>query len=111
MSHDPPFDPGLQPERTFIAWRRTALALCVALVGGARLSLPVVGAVAVWVGVIGVAVAVLVYLTVAFRYRQVHEALSAGESESPAGGAPLAALAGVASLLAIGALVYVLALV
>ncbi|QGN50353.1 DUF202 domain-containing protein [Micromonospora sp. WMMD558] len=46
-------DPGLQPERTRLAWRRTALAMTVVMVLTVRLALPL-GAAGVTLG--GVAV-------------------------------------------------------
>ena len=39
-----PADPGLQPERTALAWRRTSLALIGLSLGSARVTWPVIGA-------------------------------------------------------------------
>jgi uncharacterized membrane protein YidH (DUF202 family) len=110
MTLDKPFDKGLQPERTLLAWRRTALALGVGSAVGARLALPVLGAAAVVVGVLGSAVALGAYVLAAGRYRRHHEALAAGEEELPGGGLALAGFAAVAGVLALGGLGYVLLL-
>jgi uncharacterized membrane protein YidH (DUF202 family) len=104
-----PFDPGLQPERTLLAWRRTALALAVGSVAGARLALPVLGALAVGVGIVGAIAALSAYLAASVRYRRSHHALVAGEP-LPGGAVPLAALTGAAALIGIAALGFVLAL-
>ncbi|WP_210480150.1 DUF202 domain-containing protein [Naasia sp. SYSU D00948] len=109
MSADRPFDAGLQPERTLLAWRRTALALGVGSVVGARLALPVLGAAAVGIGVAGAASALVAYVLAARRYRRQHRALTA-EEELPGGGLALAALAAAAAVLAAGGLAYVLML-
>jgi len=109
VSADRPFDRGLQPERTLLAWRRTALSLAVGSVVGARLALPVIGAPAVMVGLLGAAVALAAYTAASLRYRRSHHALVAGES-LPGGGVPLAALAAVAALIGMAALGYVLTL-
>jgi uncharacterized membrane protein YidH (DUF202 family) len=107
---DRPFDPGLQGERTLLAWRRTALALGVASAVEARLALPVLGAGAVVVGVLGVLGAAAAYVAAGRRYRRAHRTLTA-EAVLPTGGAPFAVLAATAGVLALGGLVYVLGLV
>jgi uncharacterized membrane protein YidH (DUF202 family) len=109
VSAERPFDPGLQPERTLLAWQRTALALAVGSVAGARLALPVLGAVAVGVGVLGAAAALSAYLAAGVRYRRSHHALVTGES-LPGGAVPLLALTAAAVLIAVAALAYVLSL-
>ena len=50
-----PFDPGLQPERTALAWRRAALSLAVGSLACGRLLQPAVGGVAWLLAVVGVA--------------------------------------------------------
>jgi uncharacterized membrane protein YidH (DUF202 family) len=109
VSADPPFDRGLQPERTLLAWRRTALALAVGSVAGARLALPVLGGPAIAVGLLGAAAAFAAYTSASIRYRRSHRALVAGRS-LPVGALPLAVLAAGAMLIALAALAYVLAL-
>ena len=58
MTASPPggravFDPGLQPERTALAWRRTSLSLLVCSVAGTRLLGPALGWWALLVGAAG----------------------------------------------------------
>lgn len=55
------YDVGLQPERTALAWRRTALSLLIASVGAARVLGAQLGPVAVVLGVVGVVWAVVVH--------------------------------------------------
>src|SRR5688500_13453528 len=69
------FDPGLQPERTALAWRRTGLAVALGAVACARLLVPALGAVAVVLVVLGVALAALFLLGSAKRSRRVQAAL------------------------------------
>jgi uncharacterized membrane protein YidH (DUF202 family) len=106
---DRPFDPGLQPERTALAWRRTALALVV----GSLLGLRVLPALLGWPGLVvaaaGVATALVVLASAHRRYRLVHRILTAGPADPhrpvalPGGALPalvaaLTACAGLAAL-------------
>ena len=69
------FDPGLQPERTLLAWRRTCLAFGVATLVGMRFTMPQLGLVAVLLGILGAGLAVLAYALAATGYRRAHAAL------------------------------------
>lgn len=71
------FDPGLQPERTELAWRRTALSLSVGSLVALRL-LPVVLGNAAWAlaGVAGLLAAGVLWLGSRRRYRAVVAALA-----------------------------------
>jgi uncharacterized membrane protein YidH (DUF202 family) len=69
------FDPGLQPERTALAWRRTGLAVAVGAVAGARLLAPALGAAAVAVAVFGLALAALFLFGATRRARRAQDAL------------------------------------
>jgi putative membrane protein len=84
-----PFDPGLQPERTALAWQRTGLSIALALLVGARL---VAHLGAAWApalaaaGIIGIAV----LLTIGHRrYARVHRALTAEPPQKLPGAAAL----------------------
>ncbi|WP_369814275.1 DUF202 domain-containing protein [Frigoribacterium sp. Leaf164] len=103
-----PFDPGLQPERTALAWRRTALALTVGSLVGLRV-LPLLlgdGAATYAVAGLGVAASVAVLVGAHRRYRRVHRLLTSGaDDRAPIGGgllpaavALLTVAAGVAAL-------------
>ena len=100
---DRPFDPGLQTERTALAWRRTSLTLIVASLAGVRL-LP-----AVWdwfglvVGGAGVAVSLVLLGLSHRRYRlqhgRLHRRLALPDGTLPAlmaGSAVAVALVGLA---------------
>lgn len=89
------FDPGLQPERTRLAWRRTLLSLAVGALVGTRV-LPTVAGVWTLMVCAGVLV-VTACLTVAVgrRARRVDEALAHG-APLP-GAAVLAVLAAIPS--------------
>jgi hypothetical protein len=69
------FDPGLQPERTALAWRRTGLAVAVGAIAGTRVLAPALGAGAVAVGLLGLALAALLLLGSTRRVRRTQVAL------------------------------------
>lgn len=75
-AHDVPFDPGLQPERTALAWRRTGLALFVGALLVLRFFTPVLGAVAVGASLLGAALAVVILFRSEVRYRRTHADLT-----------------------------------
>lgn len=90
--------PGLQPERTLLAWRRTALSLGLAGVVAARLTLDSYGPAAVTLGVAGLLLAAAAYLAAARRYRR-----AGAPTGAPAAAGTAAALLA-ATTLAIGLL-------
>jgi putative membrane protein len=67
-----PFDAGLQPERTALAWRRTALSLAVAGLIGARLLPHYWGAAGLLIAAVGIAASVALVLLAHRRYRMHH---------------------------------------
>ena len=69
------FDPGLQPERTALAWRRTGLAVAVGAVAGARLLAEALGVAAVVVLVLGLGLAALFLFGATRRARRAQIAL------------------------------------
>lgn len=102
------FDPGLQPERTALAWRRTALAVTVGAAVGARLLAPALGPAALVAGVLGVAAGVLLLVASGRRGRRTAASLREhGDLSAGPGGADLAltaagcALAGAVALAAL----------
>ena len=103
---DSPFDPGLQPERTLLAWRRTCLALAVVSAVLVRFAGETLGASAALLGVAGVATAAAAYIRAARRYRRTHEGLIR-DSELPIDGLALALLTLTLLLICAGALAYV----
>ena len=64
-----PRDPGLQPERTTLAWQRSALALAGATIVVGRLTFGTVGAIALIVVALGVAHAAVIFATAQRHYR------------------------------------------
>ncbi|GAB3602964.1 DUF202 domain-containing protein [Microbacterium aureliae] len=105
------FDPGLQPERTELAWRRTALAVAVGSLVALRL-LPAVLQDAWWIapGIAGLLAAGGLWIASDRRYARVHEATSAAGAHAPLpdGRLPLA-LAALATAAATTGLVVILA--
>lgn len=78
-SSDQPFDAGLQPERTALAWRRTSLSVTV----GALISLRVLphywGPWGLIFAGSGVVLSVIVIVLAHRRYRTHHRRLTTGE--------------------------------
>lgn len=71
-----PFDPGLQPERTALAWRRTGLALTAGSLIALRVLPHALGAWALLPAWLGVALSVLVLVASQRRYRAHHHRLT-----------------------------------
>ena len=108
-----PFDPGLQPERTALAWRRTALALVVGSLLGLRVLPQLLGPGGLAVAAAGVIAALGVLGAAHLRYRRVHRILTSG-SAGPGttalpGGALPALVAGLTACAGIAALALALA--
>jgi uncharacterized membrane protein YidH (DUF202 family) len=101
-----PFDPGLQPERTLLAWRRTCLALAVASAVVVRFAGEAIGVAAAVLGIVGVATAAAGYARASVRYRRAHEGLTSS-GELPIDGLALGLVALTLLLIAGGAAVYV----
>jgi len=101
-------DRGAQPERTALAWRRTALSVAGSSVVAARLSAPSLGVVAVAVGVLGAALAAAVWWTADRRYPPERRNLDEDPPLGTAAGFPLAALTAACALVGLLALGVVL---
>lgn len=104
------FDPGLQPERTELAWRRTTLALAVGSLVAVRL-LPVELGEPWWAfaGLAGFALAVSLGVGERWRARRIQAVLLKDGDRAPLPGATiLFLLAGVAAAAGLVALVVVL---
>jgi putative membrane protein len=95
------FDPGMQPERTALAWRRTALAMGVGSIAALRVFPLAFGAWALIPAGIAVAIAVAVFVLAQLRYRRNHRALT-GQRDADApvvlAGGGMVAIAAVATL-------------
>lgn len=103
------FDPGLQPERTQLAWRRTALSLAIGSLIAARV-LPVIFGSGAWVipGIMGVTLAGVLWVAGGRRARQVSRALSPDPQQRMPDATLLLVLAGLT--VAIGVLALVVAI-
>jgi putative membrane protein len=86
---DQVWDPGLQPERTSLAWQRTALTMLGVGLLVPKLAWPVLGVWALVPSGIVVAVAVAVLVAGARRYRAAHDVLTTGDGALGDGRLPL----------------------
>lgn len=82
---DGPWDPGLQPERTALAWRRTGLALTVGSLIGLRVLPPLLGPAAYVLAGLGVVASLAVLAAAHRRYRRVHRLLLAARHAGQTG--------------------------
>ncbi|WP_084038825.1 DUF202 domain-containing protein [Demequina sp. NBRC 110053] len=101
------FDHGLQPERTLLSWRRTALAIAAGGAAGARVFADSLGPVSWVVGLAVVAVALGAYVAANRAYRRAVASLVHGSGLAPSPGVPVAALAIACGLLGLAGLGYV----
>ena len=103
-----PFDPGLQPERTLLAWRRTCLSLAVASTAAVRFAAETIGGAAIVLGLAGVGLSAWAYLASATRHGHTHRALTR-TGTAPSASLPILALTGVVVLLGMACVLYLLA--
>ncbi|WP_298990744.1 DUF202 domain-containing protein [uncultured Pseudokineococcus sp.] len=104
------FDPGLQPERTLLAWRRTTLALAVGCAAVVRFVAPVLGPVVAVVGLLGLVLCGAAYLGAAGQYHRVsRELVSDSGGALPSPGPAVAALTAALLLVGAAALAFVVA--
>ena len=111
MSATRVFDAGLQPERTQLSWRRTALSVVIGSVVSLRV-LPVILDDPGWYapGIVGVAFAAWMWITGNARYREFNAQLRSEREPIARGAAALAVLAAFTVGVGLLALVAVLAL-
>ncbi len=77
---DRPFDPGLQPERTLLAWQRTCLSLAVGNAIAIKYLSDALGPWSTLIGVAGLALCTVVLVVCTRRYRRAHEGLVRDET-------------------------------
>ncbi|WP_165372907.1 DUF202 domain-containing protein [Pengzhenrongella frigida] len=93
-------DPGLQPERTALAWRRTALALMIGPVAAARLLAPGSGVLAAAAAGGGLLIGICIAALATRRQRAVERVLAGVEDPVALPDALLLALTAAVLLLA-----------
>ncbi len=91
MTDEEPWDPGLQPERTALAWRRSVLGILIGSVAVIRILPPVVGVWSLSIGIVGILASTALWVAGAARLRRIDRALRA--ERSLPGGLLLAMLA------------------
>ena len=105
--HSQLFDPGLQPERTELAWRRTVLAVAIGAIAALRLLPPVLGTWSLSLGFAGLGLAGTLLRLSARRAKQTRRALL-GSTDSLPGGALLLLLGLLCTTGALLSLLYVM---
>ena len=104
------FDPGMQPERTALAWRRTSLSIAAGSIVALRIFPLTLGPWAIAPGALALALAGGLFAASHVRYRRNHRAMISARDQRAtvalAGGALLAFTAAVA--LALGAIAAVI---
>ncbi|MBB1482815.1 DUF202 domain-containing protein [Tessaracoccus sp. MC1865] len=91
------YDPGLQPERTGLAWQRTSLALGLGALVYARIAAQTVGVWAWLLGGAGILTALALGAASRRRYRYTHRSLTSGVVKLPDGVLPAALALAVAT--------------
>lgn len=76
-----PFDAGLQPERTALAWRRTALAVAVASLAALRILPEVLGSWALIPAALGAGASLVALTLTQRRYRRSHTMLTSSGND------------------------------
>lgn len=105
------FDPGLQPERTALAWRRTGLALLAGSAVATRILPELLGPWSALIGLSGITAAGLLLGMIHRRYHRHHGRLLAEGDRSPiAGGRLIAATAAFTTAAALVSIAIVTAL-
>ena len=102
-----PPDTGAQPERTALAWRRTALAVSVGSVVAARFAAPALGILAVVSGVLGAVLAAAVWWSAGRRHATVRRCMDEGRPLTGSAGPSLAAMAAACALVGLLAIGFV----
>lgn len=100
------YDPGLQPERTLLAWRRTCLSFALASLVGARFTIDALGVFAVVVGVLGAGLAAAAYFAAAAGYQRAQRALHA-HGASGTTGVPIFLATGAALLVGVACTAFI----
>lgn len=90
-------DQGLQPERTSLAWRRTALALVVGSLLALRILSSRAGGWALLPAVLGTAMALAVLVLSHRRYERQRRQIEGGQAADGSSGGGLAALTAAAA--------------